>query len=307
MKKTIVAILSLTILCLAIYSCQKEKGKTAKSQVPEKLQTELAKAPASSGPKLGWLPDDSEVRITDAGAEVTPPAGWLYAGYNTMNGFFELESGATKTISCTCNVKGGECLPFTAKEPFKGKKTQGCFGTCTDCTMKQSAVSNGVFFGIQSGGYFSSLLPTRILKDGESAPAIFPALFEVKEFKNEFVNFIRKAYNGIAPQNPIYNSDGSVSAPKGFSFVAISIMGRGMAVLLPDEYVAINQDQVPMSSKVSCSCSGKGTCKVKGYSFAGLSSLWCETTDCTTCTMTVNSLSSKEVSHNTAYLNSYAF
>lgn len=303
MKKTVIAILSLAIMCFVIYACQKESRTVAEKVNVEKQEKELAKVPTNSSSKLGWLPEGTLTKTTDGGMEVIPPKGWAYAGYNNQNGFFNLESGATKTISCTCNVKG-DCRPFAAKGP-KGDKTGGCFGNCTDCTMKQSGVSQGKVFGIASGGYYSQALPTRLLRNGETVPGVFAALLEVKEFQQEFTSFIKKAYNGKTMQKPIHHDDGTITAPMGYSLVAISIMGRGMAVVLPDGYVAAELG-TPTSSAASCSCAGAGSCKVESFSILGVGSTWCTTINCNTCALTISSLSPR-LDNYTVHLNSYAF
>lgn len=286
MKKVITAIFSLALVtCLIVYSCQKDKeDNSAKTNSTEAKAS--SKSTVGADLKLGWSPLNSKIKEVNGGLQVIAPVGWEYIGYDKNHKVVQLGSQATKTINCTCNTSG-TCKPFKSDSPFGS--TQGCVGTCTNCTMTQSGGKFGRILDIEEGGYYMPGAQTRVLNNGESIPAVFDALLQLDRFQNEYSKFMKKAYQGKELQRPVYLEDGSVTAPKGHSLVAISIMGRGMGVILPDEFV-ISQLGYAASSKASCDCSSSGNCELKSKSVGIAGAYWCEGS-CNSCTLTTSRFS----------------
>nr|WP_199081408.1 hypothetical protein [Pedobacter sp. ASV19] len=288
MKKTITAILSLALLtCLIIYSCQKEGAKpfqsdTAESQSP----LALSKGASSSVKKTGWQPAGSTLSPSNGGYLVSPAPGWYYTGYDAeTKETFSITDRTYKTISCTCNNKSGECRPFEASGP-KGT-ISGCGGDCTDCTMKQSTKVKDKNIDILSGGYYMPSAQTRLIKNGEAIPAVFDALLELGAFKDAFNKFLMEAYQNQPVQSPVKDVDGSMIAPKGYSLVGVSIMGRGLVTIVPDKF-AFKYLGYTTSAKATCNCS-EGSCELKNWKLFGLGTIFCEGL-CTTCTLTTSDL-----------------
>ncbi|QBQ41533.1 hypothetical protein E2P86_10380 [Sphingobacterium psychroaquaticum] len=300
MKKVITAILSLALLtCLIIYSCQKDKEGKVEIENSKLLKKSSAwdQAPGKGG-KLGWSPLNSTISEEGAGLAVVASGDWSYVGFDKENNLVKFEPLTKKTITCTCNTSG-TCKPFKSHSPFGS--TQGCVGTCTNCTMEQSVIQNGRIFDLESGGYFSPLAKTRLLKNGESAPAVFPALLELEVFQKEFSRFMDMAYKGKEIQKPISLPDGSIAAPRGYSLVAVSIMGRGMGVILPDNFVRSAIGNLA-SSKASCSCSDKGGCSLKRGDIGIAGAYWCEG-DCNSCTLTTSRFNGPDINIKTGTYN----
>ncbi len=291
MKKTITAVLSLALFtCLIIFSCRKEgqeKAIIGEQKAAMKMSAISSKSSESdAGAKLGWSPEGSKITTFEGGISVVAPKEWGYLGIDKQNNLVKFESYATKTITCTCNTNG-TCKPFSSKSLFGS--TQGCAGTCSNCTMQQSVGGGRGPIEIETGGYYMPDAKIRIMQNGESAPAVFGALLRLEEFQKQFTDFIKLAYNGKREQKPVYLEDGSITAPKGHSLVAISIMGRGMGVILPDEFVLSRLGSLS-SSKASCSCNVSGSCTLKSKDIGIASSYWCEG-DCSSCSLTTSRFS----------------
>lgn len=282
-KKSMSAIkISILMLCMAFCSCQKENKDSLNEKGIENSKPISALTEKSEGGN-SWAPDASKVVELADGILVAPPKGWDYIGYDQNQKIFRSINQTSKKISCTCNTTG-TCKPFVAKGP--GGSTQGCMGTCTNCTMTQSfGGDTGIDFGILSGGYYNKNIKPRLLSKGEEAPAVFKALVETKEFTAEISKFQSIAYAGKGIQKGITNKDGSISAPKGYSFVGVLIFGRGILMLLPNEYVKRNLG-ILGTTKASCSCT-TGSCSLNDKTLIGVGAVWCEGS-CTTCTLTTD-------------------
>lgn len=285
MKKVITAFFSLALVtCLIIYSCQKDKQQH-EAESTEMFKKSSLSPEESKASKLGWLPLKSKVTETGGVVSVIAPGDWSYIGFDKDNNLVKVEPLTKKTITCTCNTSG-TCKPFKSQSPFGS--TQGCVGTCTNCTMQQSFIQNDKIIDLSSGGYYSPTAETRLIKDGERVPAVFDALFELESFQKEYTKFMTVAYKGKEIQKAVYLPDGKITAPRGHSLVAISIMGRGMLAVLPDNFVATRFENLS-SSEASCSCSGKGGCNLKSKSIGIAGAYWCEG-DCSSCTLTTSRL-----------------
>ncbi len=266
-----------------MYSCQKEQSSAnleSAQSVSKPLETQASLKPQF----VSWEPEGSKILQTENGFIVRPPDGWQYAGLDKSGKAFNLLDFAGKTISCTCNNTSGRCKPFSASGP--GGTISGCGGECTNCTMKQSSSLYDVPIDIYTGGYYLASAPIKVLKNGESAPAVFDALAKLPNFQSALKKFIQIAFEGKLQQYPIRQSDGSIVPPKGHSLIGISIMGRGMVIVVPDKY-ALKELGYTNQAKASCSCSS-GTCELKDWRLLGTGAVWCDG-DCTTCTLITDS------------------
>lgn len=279
----------LLFLLITSYGCQKEHRKEVKlddQQLEAKSSNEGAAL--NSVNTLAWFPDGSTTRISERSLYVKAPKDWSYVGYDKSNNLLDIPSEVMTTISCTCNTNG-ECGPFKASGP--GGSISGCAGDCTNCTMLQSVSIDRVSNPVLIGGYYNKNLKTRLLKNGESTPAVFDALFEVKEFQKELKNLYDKAYRGRPFVKAIHNEDGSVTAPDGFSLVGASVMGRGLLVVLPVDYV---KEQLGHNVLISASCScTEGGCGLKDKSVLGVGAIWCDGKCKGTCSLTTKFLDSR--------------
>lgn len=272
------------ILCIAVGACQKE----SKTDQEKQMASLSYKKEANTAPqKLSWNPEGSIIEINGNTMTVTAPKEWSYIGYDREGKLFNIASMASKSISCTCNNASGECRPFEATAPLGGGTISGCAGACTNCTMKQSMSMEDHGIQAETGGYYTLSAMTTVLKNGQAAPAVFDAIFELSAFRMELERFYKEAYQGKPTQRPIGNSDGSVSAPKGHSIIGISIMGRGMAVVVPDFY-AMKELGYVVHAKAKCSCD-QGSCSLKDSSILGAGLVYCAG-QCNTCTLTTESL-----------------
>jgi len=264
---------------VAFFACQKEKKQM--TTVNEKaITTEAVIAPEVPGQtngKQGWYPVGTEAVASDDRIGLKIPAGWSYMGYDTYGAFFQIHQPEETTITCVCNSKGA-CKPFYATGPWGG--TGGCTGTCGNCTMTQSLIAKGhtVIVGENGGGFYQPEVPNRLLKDGEQAPAVFDALAASPEFAEKLQALYQAAFGAAPIVKPIHNADGSAEAPEGYCLVGASIMGRGLIVILPADYVTRELGQ-PYSAKASCECTnGTGGCALNDKRIMGMGSMWCDGT-----------------------------
>jgi hypothetical protein len=153
--------------------------------------------------------------------------------------------------------------------------------------MSQTVIQRDPY-DIAGGGYFQLNAPSRLLQNGESIPAVFDELVNFPDFQQRLKSFYDKAYSGTEIQKPVYGPDGSISAPKDFSIVGVSIMGRGLVVIVPESF-AKRELGYATNAKASCKCSNNtGGCTLKDKTILGMGSIWCDGT-CNGCTLTTNS------------------
>lgn len=273
------------LLCGALYSCQKQKG--VNPLMPTSTKDLVENHVITPKEKLvSWLPSGTKIVKVENGFTETTPKGWTYVGVDNKGNPINFAS-TSQTVSCTCNNVSGQCRPFFSTSPWG--TFSGCGGQCTNCTMKKSTQLHDQPIDIAEGGYYLATMSAKVLLNGESAPAVFDALAQLPIFKDALQRFFMEAYQGYAVQNPVKNVDGSVSAPKGHSIIGISIMGRGLTVIVPDRYAVKNLGYTT-AGKASCSCT-KGSCTLKDRTILGAGAVWCEG-DCETCTLTTDSKTS---------------
>lgn len=273
---TVVSIL----LWLALPSCQKDPSK---SEAARSLSAK--EAPGQRAARFGWLPPGTVWKTERRILRAKGPEGWNYIGYDVKGNLLHAPNGVMKSISCTCNTSGS-CKPFHATGP--AGSTDGCTGTCSNCTMKQSITLGDRQYLLHQGGYYNPTAAITVLKPGEVASAVFDALItELPAFREQLMRFIARAHYGSPMALPVKNPDGSITAPKGYGLVAISIMGRGLVTVVPEAF-AKSQPGMVLMNKASCDCS-KGGCSLKDRTILGTGAIWCDG-DCTgTCTLTTKS------------------
>lgn len=249
-----------------------------------------------------WFPLNSKVQVnTNNSIIVIPPIGWQYVGVkNTGGKLLRVTSGGT-TVSCTCNTKGS-CSPFVISG--SGGSSAGCTGTCTNCTMKQSAKIDGQNIDFDSGGYIDlSNIQADFIPPGIQLPAAFGAMFIVPEVQKSLIEFINRTYGGL-PYPQITIGDDFVSTPYGYSYAAVNLMGRATMVPVPTIALRYNGGG---GSKASCSCTN-GTCTLKTYSVPLLgSATYCEGSCSGTCTLSNASIVGNGVTNENYTAISYKF
>lgn len=280
-------LVAVAVAVMAISGCQKPEAENV-------VQENVAQVEVSEENALGswslekkevaltWHPDGSDIQRNGNSIVVSVPDGWGYVGYGDDGSLIHYKQAGGKSISCTC-TKEGDCDPFTASGP-KGS-VSGCMGDCTSCLMEQRS-SESSSSQILAGGYYNGNIPTRLLRNGEQAPAVFDALLELEAFQQELSSFYRNAYGDRPVMDPQVGEDGLPGAPEGHSLVGLFIFGRGTIVVVPDDY-AMRQLGYTTNVKASCDCTN-GTCKLKKGDVLIGSAAWC-TGDCSgTCTLTTS-------------------
>jgi hypothetical protein len=186
-------------------------------------------------------------------------------------------------VSCTCNNKSGNCMPFIASG--FGGSTSGCAGGCSNCTKSAAIMPSGGGKDIEviKGGIILTNAESKILNPNEEAivPAAFEELLNSEKFIKEYSSFISKYIGDKTEITALINSEGVIETPEGYSFYCVSIFGRAVLAILPnsDELVGM-----AYGGKASCSCSA-GSCTVKTKSVIVGSATYCEG-DCKgTCTL----------------------
>jgi len=274
------------VLAVAVIACRKE-NKTI-SAIPGLMADGLSKASSldhEAPGKKAWFPVGSKPVTKETSIAITVPDGWSYMGYDTYGAFFQIHQPSETSITCVCNSKGA-CKPFYATGPWGG--TGGCTGTCNNCTMTQSLAFMGKMIIPASGGFYAPKAPTRLIKDGEQVPAVFDALAKSDLFGQKLKELYDKAYAGRNVAAAIRNVDGSMEAPEGYCLIGASIMGRGLLVILPEDFVTEQLGQ-PYSAKASCDCTnGTGGCTLSDKRIMGMGSMWCDGT-CNGCKLTMDS------------------
>ena len=270
-----------TLLVLTLSACSKEQGnRDHGDKALNPLLSNKNQVHASGGRSAAWIPRNSKIENNKDEISIKAPDGWSYAGLIKNGKSIITDSEVMAKISCTCNTTGA-CKPFVASGP--SGSISGCGGECTNCTMLQSVFVRNESSTVYSGGFFNRSSKTRLLKNGENVPAVFEALFEVKEFQQELLSLYKKAYKGKPFMQARYLDDGTVEAPEGYSLVGASIMGRGLLVVLPTGYIK-TQLGYSIALKASCGCS-EGNCKLKDKSILGVGAIWCDGNCTGTCTL----------------------
>lgn len=268
-----------------LWACQ----KTSELSKKKKSKPEVSLAPDVTTilpQKQGWIPPGAKVQTKNGQILVTVPEGWGYIGTNEKGQTVDFGPMATSSTTCTCGGTG-TCKPFLATGPWGS--TSGCNGTCTKCTMSQTNTGTKYSENMNGGGYYQIAAGTRLLKNGEYAPAVFDALFQSDRYQKALRQLYDQAYLGRKLQQAVKNEDGSISAPEGYSLVGALILGRASVVILPSDYV-ISEIGYATAAKASCSCSNNsGECKLHDKTIFGMGSTWCDGT-CNGCTLTTSSL-----------------
>ena len=290
MKKTkTILLLFAAMLSLSILSCRERLAPDVPRPAADALSVQKP-AQVPDGGKSAWFPVGTRFEEVPGGINATPPPKWAYLGTTSDGDRFNLKDNTSVSITCTCNqgIGIGICRPFESTGPWG--TVRGCYGNCTNCTMTYSLAGQSGY-KIQSGGYYSPDAPSRLLKSGETVPSVFDQLFELPEFVSKLEALYKKAYNGKPFQQPIYSDDGTASAPEGYVLVGASIMGRGLVIVVPEEY-AKRELGYAYATKASCKCSNRtGTCKLKEKKILGMGSTWCDGT-CNGCTLTTDTKAS---------------
>lgn len=227
----------------------------------------------------GWFPLNSKVQVQkNRSIFIQAPAGWAYVGQKEgSTQVLKVATGGT-TVSCTCNSTG-DCLPFTASGP-KGSAS-GCAGSCTNCSMKQSALVSGREVVFERGGYIDFSAKTDFANTAIELPAAFSAMFQLPEVKQSLKDFLDRVYGGL-PFPKMIIGENFVSAPDGYSMAAVSIFGR--AAMVPVPTIAL-RTVTAGGTKATCSCS-QGSCVAETTSipFVG-SATFCKGSCSGTCTL----------------------
>lgn len=284
MKNAILNGLLVMLLVVFLGACQKTEKQVLHEQSTETF-SEGTGSPADKKSGVAWSPVGSKMEVAGNTTIVSPPPGWAYLGTATNGSVIHSTSYTQSKLTCTCNNGSGDCKPFEASGPWG--TTSGCVGKCSDCSMKRNLTLPGGFGDVMSGGYYAPEARTRLLKDGESAPAVFDELLSLPTFKEAMNRLYVEAYGKFSPQQVVFYEDGSATAPKGYQLVAALVMGRAIMVVLPDAYVKSNLGYLA-SASASCKCSNtSGDCKLKSAKIFGMGSTWCEGT-CNGCSLTTN-------------------
>lgn len=250
--------------------CKKEKA-TRCTQDRDKVPVVLTVTRAAVVDRLfaqsAWVPANSKVSGTGNRQVITPPAGWVYVGFDAQRNFVSAAGGTT--ISCDCTGQGA-CLPFKASG--LGGSTAGCAGSCTACNMSQALVRpNGTPVWLHTGGYINYSYGITPAKAGEALPSGFDAMFADQRVQKGFEEFLNKAYRGKQIPTPNLN-EGRLGLPEGHAFMSLNVYGRGVVTIVPAEFARASNGT---TGAPSCSCSN-GTCTVKTKTVLIGSAAWCE-------------------------------
>jgi len=261
------------IFFAAVVACHKEAGKRNAVQYPPP-DTAIENKPCPESKGLAWQPEGSLIRWMGSQLEIRAPAGWAYIGYDENGNHLNITDSAAKIVSCTDSGPAAQCRPFTSKLPFGAGSVSGCPGQCASGSIKQQVLFTGKQVLMASGGYYNPDLPTRLLRDGETTPAVFDALLGFDGFRSELNRFYDEAYQDSPVQGPLVSRSGGLSAPKGYSLVALAIMGRAVLVVVPEAYVGGQLGYVPKTI-ASCACEN-GSCPIKEETINGTSMAYCQ-------------------------------
>lgn len=234
-----------------------------------------------------WIPKGSTYQFNeDLSITIRAPKGWQYAGYEKETGELkQVPSDEGTSISCKCEGSGN-CMPFIVDVPgyLGGGTISGCAGNCTECIMKNMAVSGTQF---SSGGYFNTSIKPYIVDRREILPASFKALYQIQEVLDQIDIFLSEIWNGGDVPEPYMENN--ILYPSNDSKLAfVNIAGR--AVILPVPPGELNNDyyQVAGGDSAECNCDD-GTCILKSKSKIGVEVTWCEASDCSgTCSLSAN-------------------
>lgn len=285
MKTTIKLLFLAVVAGCCLWACRKTNELREEKQITAEASLASVASEVLTG-KQGWIPPGAKAETKNSLMQITAPDGWNYIGTDEKGQTVAFGPMATASITCTCGGTG-TCKPFLATGPWGS--TTGCNGTCTKCSMSQTTTGTKYSEEINGGGYYQIAATTRLLKNGEHAPAVFDALFQSEHYQKELRQLYDRAYQGRTLQQFIKNDDGSVSAPKGYSLVGALILGRASVVILPSDYV-IKELGYITAAKASCSCSNNsGVCKLQDKTILGMGSTWCDGT-CNGCTLTTSNL-----------------
>lgn len=243
--------------------------------------------------KQGWIPEGSTIQENPNDTmTIIPPADWIYAGTPEGGGATYIAAGGQATVSCTCNTSG-TCSPFTGTGP--GGSTSGCAGTCTNCTMKQSA--SGVNF--DSGGYLNLTIVPHIILANEPIPGPFKAMFDVPEVISKIHQFIDGIYQG-QPFPEVTQGPNYLEVPSGYLLAIVNIAGRGVVLPIPENAAPAGG---ATGAAASCSCTN-GSCTLKSLGGWPYGATWCEGNCTGTCSLTTSASVGGEI---TSTIDIYAY
>lgn len=237
--------------------------------------------------ETGWIPANAKIQVnSDRSITIQAPSGWEYVGRAKRNSKVLRVANGTTSVSCTCNTSGS-CLPFVGSGPKGG--TSGCAGSCTNCTMTQSARIGNVTHDFLSGGYIDFADTVRFIDDNLQLPAAFPEMFELPEVERAIKEFLERVYGGL-PYPKMKIGENFIAAPTGYTMVPVSLFGRAVimavpAIAVPENTQRISGVAAAGAAKASCSCTD-GTCTVASTTIPFVGSVtYCEGSCSGTCTL----------------------
>lgn len=202
---------------------------------------------------IGWAPTGSLVFYEEGKMKVEAPDGWVYVGYVDDKPY--VSSSGKTAVSCTCNTSGS-CLPVKVK--YKRQVYYGCYGDCSNCTMKQSDESK---VEIENGGFINlHRSPDFVTDTDEDLPMAFDAMFEIPQVLALLEKFLIKIYPLKDYPSLKLVDDSCVELPYGYKFAPVNLCGRALLVAVPESEI-INTT-IPGGSSATCTCT-MGKCSVK--------------------------------------------
>ena len=226
-----------------------------------------------------WIPLRSTIQVNkDTSITISAPPGFIYVGYD-KKGNLKVATAGTTTVSCTCDSGTDPCSPFIATG--LGTSTAGCAGSCTKCTMTQSAKIGGSVTIFKTGGYLNLTQQAEFIQPQQDIPAAFQAMFDLPDVKEEIEKFMKSIYQGL-PRPKLKKGDNYIAVPEGYAFAFVNIFGRGVILPVPKMATA------SIADTASCSCSGTGDCTLKTGTLFGTGATWCQDNCSATCTLTAS-------------------
>jgi len=232
---------------------------------------------AAANSYTGWVPPSSRLGRDGNTLHVKAPEGWHYIAYNGKAKVAYGSGDFTISISCPCNMGNPVSLKSSAAPA-------GTALTCSgeNCRFHHTLELQDEHLLTSDGGYFQPEAPLRILKPGDRAPAVFDALLlEFPVFKEQLSRFLAKAHYGTPMALPVKKPDGSITAPAGYVLIAISLMGRGLITVIPEDVAKAQKGYIKI---VKAFCPYKGS-SLKIHQVLGTGIMWSSGTRSVICSL----------------------
>lgn len=261
-------------LFLFLFSCVQDQEDLTVADI----ETNLAEFRSTDSTFTSFnIPFPEGTTFDFGGAEVrfTVPDPYFIVGIDQSGNYHQSLSGGTGSITCEC-TEGAGC------DPIKQGDDMGCLmkDGCTKCTKEKSGI-----IGVQADLVDIAIMhPENNLMITEFSQLDGQYLLPRSFFDYPEVNNILSTIDSLQMELP--------DAPKDMVFINVQGYILPLEVNLNGDNVSLKASGGSGNNDVSCSCNTEGNCSKEKHWTGGV--VWCNSSNCTSCTMTVSIVNSDD-------------